>query len=92
VVNVSSEKILKIVLDERDEEDLRDLILYTLWQLSTIVDRHIGVVNKNNVGLWRCFADELLIIYQVNLSKVHLEAMNETIRKFLEESEEVERK
>jgi hypothetical protein len=89
---MSSEKILKIVLDERDEEDLRDLILYTLWQLSTIVDRHLGVVNKDNVGLWRCFADELLLIYQVNLSKVHLEAMNETIKKFLKLSEEVERK
>jgi hypothetical protein len=81
---MSSEKILKIVLNERDEEDLRDLILYTLWQLSAIVDRHLGVVNKDNVGLWRCFADELLMIYQVNLSKVHLEAMNETIKKFLE--------
>jgi hypothetical protein len=28
----------------------------------------------------------------VNLTKVHLESMNEAIRKFLEESEEVERK
>jgi len=89
---MSSEKFLKIVLDEEDLEDLKELILYTLWKLSIIVDKHLGVINKNTVGMWRYFADELLMIYQVNLSKVHLESMNEAIRKFLEESEGVESK
>jgi hypothetical protein len=92
VVNVNDKKFLKILLDEEDQEDLKELILYTLWKLSVIVDKHLGIIDKNTVGMWRCFADELLMIYQVNLSKVHLESMNEAIRKFLEESEKVESK
>jgi hypothetical protein len=80
VVNVSSDKVLKIILDDEDKEDLKDLTVYTLSRISFMVDKHIGALSKTNVNLWRCFSDELLMIYVGDLLKIHIEVLQEFVK------------
>jgi hypothetical protein len=92
VVNVSSDKVLKIVLDDEDKEDLKDLVVYTLSKISFIVDKHIGALGKTNVNLWRAFSDELLMIYVGDLLRIHIEVLQEFVKNFSKFSEVVEGK
>jgi hypothetical protein len=92
VVNVSSDKVLKIVLDDEDKEDLKDLIVYTLSKISFIVDKHIGNLGKANVNLWRAFSDELLMIYVDDLLRIHIEVLQEFFKSFSKFSEVIKGK
>jgi hypothetical protein len=92
VVNVSSDKVLKIVLDDEDKEDLKDLVVYTLSKISFIVDKHMGALGKTNVNLWRAFSDELLMIYVGDLLRIHIEVLQEFVKTFSKFSEVVEGK
>jgi hypothetical protein len=92
VVNMSSDKVLKIILDDEDKEDLKDLIVYTLSKISFIVDKHIGALGKTNVNLWRGFSDELLMIYVGDLLRIHIEVLQEFVKTFSKISGVVEGK
>jgi hypothetical protein len=77
---MSSDKVLKVILDDEDKEDLKDLIVYTLLKISLIVDKHVGALGKTNVNLWRVFSDELLMIYVGDLLKIHIEVLQEFVK------------